>query len=121
MKNAKPSATDEEVFMADLLSGANSSFWDAVPSPDPTPKKRKRPTRDLPDIQPETNSQASIGTQNIDIDAGRKPKKYESSCSAEDIAALLEGAEDWDWDDMLSPVKKKPAVCHFHARIISRL
>ena len=30
-----------------------------------------------------------------------------------DIAALLEGAEDWDWDDMLSPVRKKPVVCLF--------
>lgn len=38
---------DETAFMADLLSGIDDSFFDAVPSPDQPSKSRKRPRSPL--------------------------------------------------------------------------
>ncbi|EJD05682.1 Dna2-domain-containing protein [Fomitiporia mediterranea MF3/22] len=106
MPSSRHSAQDEAVFMQELLSGVDSSFFDAVPSPDPTPKKRKRPTEELSE-----NKHLSGQKENANVvfeSAKKKPRALGSQDY--DIAALLEGAEDWDWDDMLSPVRKKPAV-----------
>ncbi|KAH8109923.1 Dna2-domain-containing protein [Phellopilus nigrolimitatus] len=93
MTYAKPTVQDEASFMEGLLSGIDSSFFDAVPSPDPTPKKP----------QCTTTIPRCTGSPS--------PQKLEGDV---DLGALLEGAEDWDWDDMnddlFSSVEDKSVV-----------
>lgn len=97
---AMPPAThtvkEEEAFLNDLLSGLNESFFDAVPSPDPSPAKptRTRNVRNYTPVKPKRETKSPLITKTEDVD----------------MAALMEGAEDWDWDDMeadfLTPKKK---------------
>lgn len=111
MPHAKPSEQDEASFMNDLLAGIDASFFDAVPSPDPVSKKQPKkyfvtpaPPRPTPTLM-----------QNVMTEEEPKSKKRRVSGAlaneVEDIDALLEGAEGWDWDDMeedfLSPRKRK--------------
>ena len=80
--------------MESLLSGLNDSFFNAVPSPDPSPVKpapsRHRTTPNKPKSRPVP---PSITPEDVDM------------------AALVDGAENWDWDDMesdfLTPKKKQ--------------
>jgi DNA replication ATP-dependent helicase Dna2 len=44
MPPAKPSAKEEADFMNDLLSGIDDSFFNARPSPSPSPQKLLRPS-----------------------------------------------------------------------------
>ena len=74
--------------MNGLLSGLNDSFFNAVPSPDPSPVKPYRLTP-LKRLAPPAPS----ATHDVDM------------------AALVDGAENWDWDDMesdfLTPKKNR--------------
>ena len=47
MTQVKHSINDEDEFMKGLLSGIDDSFFNAVPSPDPSPKKRKKYTEEF--------------------------------------------------------------------------
>lgn len=112
--------------MQDLLSGLDSSVFDVPPSPDvvrkpaSTSKTHRSPLRHI---------------YNTPI----KPKRFKSSVSHitsplaqktprlnpenDDVGSLLEGAEDWDWDDMnsdfLTPKKSpKRRVSVSHPRAI---
>ncbi|KAL5490161.1 DNA2 [Sanghuangporus weigelae] len=102
----KPSAQDESAFMEDLLLGIDSSFFDTALSPDPTPKKRKRTFCEPPESQ-NTSTQSTV-----DFGAAHTPTKKKSRPSdtlgGADLVALFEGAENWDWDDAFSPVRKRP-------------
>ncbi|THH05716.1 hypothetical protein EW145_g4595 [Phellinidium pouzarii] len=90
MAYAKPSAQEEASFMEDLLSGIDSSFFDAMPSPDPTPQKNKERS---------TRSNAGTDQQKQTTDLSTEARTARKDLSF-DMAALLEGAEDWDWNDM---------------------
>jgi DNA replication ATP-dependent helicase Dna2 len=102
-----PTAAQEADFMNDLLAGLDQddSFWNAVPTPDTTPVKPSpsfaKQSRSRPPITP-NKPQNSIAKQ--------KPV----TPGDVDMAALLEGAEDWDWSDMnsdfISPVKKTTTI-----------
>lgn len=87
--------TDEDAFMVSLLSGLNDSFFDAVPSPDPSPVKVKLPE----------------SKEKIAPAADTLPAASYVAGDDVDIAALTQGAEDWNWDDMesdfLTPKKDK--------------
>ncbi|KAL5511792.1 DNA2 [Sanghuangporus vaninii] len=102
----KPSAQDESAFMEDLLLGIDSSFFDTALSPDPTPKKRKRTFCEPPE------SQIASKQSTLDFGAGHTPTKKKlrpsDTLGEADLVTLFEGAENWDWDDGLSPVRKRP-------------
>ncbi|KAJ7044139.1 Dna2-domain-containing protein [Mycena alexandri] len=95
-----PTAAEEAEFMKNLLAEMDDSFWNAIPTPDPTPAKP------APAQQSQPRRKAPTKPQNT-----TKPQKPITPGDV-DMAALLEGAEDWDWSDMnsdfLSPVKKSP-------------
>ncbi|KAF7984152.1 hypothetical protein HWV62_16810 [Athelia sp. TMB] len=98
MPPAKHTSEEEQAFMNDLLSGLDDSFFNAIPSPDPSPVKRRSPQKRLPMTPKKLR---------------RKSPKKSVTANIEDIdmSALMEGAEDWNWDDMeadfLTPEKKK--------------
>ncbi|KAH0579057.1 hypothetical protein H2248_003215 [Termitomyces sp. 'cryptogamus'] len=100
MPPATHSAVDEAAFMADLLGNLDDSFWNAVPTPEsspvkPVPSKMMTPRRPPPQGKRPT---------------APSPSKVFSAGDV-DVAALLEGAEDWDWDDAASDIlspKKSP-------------
>lgn len=85
---------DEDAFMNNLLSGL-----DSAPQPE-HPPKFKRPASCSSTIPrtPSRNASSSSATRNDDLE----------------ISMLLDGAENWDWNDMeadfLTP--KKPNVVH---------
>jgi DNA replication ATP-dependent helicase Dna2 len=94
MPPATRTANDEAIFMSNL-------FDDLDREVSKNSKKDKSPT--------ET---ASLGTPNSTRETQPKPV---SACNksledADDFSALLEGAEDWNWEDMesdfLTPKKK---------------
>ena len=84
------SVDDESAFMDGLLAGIDSSFFDAVPSPAPSPKKARRP----PSVPAASDTTQTVPTRTSG-NAGVSHTNEESA-----LAQLLEGAEDWDWDDM---------------------
>ncbi len=101
-----PKARDEDAFMADLLAGLDDSFFNAVPSPDATPKKKCSET-----------SRTTAGSYGSQLSTGlvgqrNPPENLVSQAVDENLDQLLEGAEDWDWNDMngdfLSPKKASP-------------
>ncbi|GLB41287.1 putative DNA replication factor Dna2 [Lyophyllum shimeji] len=92
----------EAAFMADLLVDLDSSFWNAVPTPDPSPRK-PTPTQIL---TPRRRDAQNPAVKPL----APSPSKVFSAGEV-DMATLLEGAENWDWDDMNSDVltpKKTP-------------
>lgn len=103
------STKDEAEFMAGLLGDLDDSFWNAVPTPDPSPVKPP-PSRHPITPQPQRNlPKFEIPPKYIPSHpSGPSPSKVFSAGDV-DISALLEGAEDWDWDDMNSdlPTPKK--------------
>ncbi|KAK7048375.1 DNA replication helicase [Favolaschia claudopus] len=100
-----PTAAEEADFMKNLLAGLDQddSFWNSAPTPDTSPVKPppviQRSGPPAPPITP---------TKPQNTKAIQKP----ISPGDVDMAALLEGAEDWDWSDMnsdlMSPTKKSP-------------
>ncbi|KAJ7784549.1 DNA replication factor Dna2-domain-containing protein [Mycena metata] len=99
-----PTAAEEAEFMKNLMAELDGSFWNASPTPDPTPAKPApaQQSQSRPKVPPVTPTKPQ---------STAKPQKPITPGDI-DMAALLEGAEDWDWSDMnsdfLSPVKKSP-------------
>lgn len=107
--------------MQDLLSGLDSSVFDAPPSPD-APRKplssSKRPKSPLTHIcrTPRKIKRVKSKLAHV-LSPVAEPKlpslfsKISDENAKDDAAFLLDGAEDWDWDDMnadfLTP-KKSP-------------
>lgn len=89
----------------------NDAFWNAVPSPNVTPVKRPPlkapPSKRAPTVTPTKQRPGTAATtQGSSSVAVPSPAEV-------DIAALLEGAEDWDWTDMNSDFtspKKAPVT-----------
>ncbi|KAK7049300.1 DNA replication endonuclease-helicase Dna2 [Paramarasmius palmivorus] len=98
------SEAEEIAFMKDLISGMDDSFWNAVPSPDPSPVKKKFPTNTAPRTPVKPHKHISV-KKNVP-----SPSKVFSAGSEDiDAATLMEGV-DWDWDMNfeISPKKEKP-------------
>lgn len=88
----------EAAFMSQLLQGLDESFWSAVPSPDPSPIKKKKP---LPPVTPCTPTKCRQPAQTKQILSSTV-----FSANDHDIAAFLEGSDNWDLDaDPFSPIK----------------
>ncbi|GBE84559.1 DNA replication ATP-dependent helicase/nuclease dna2 [Sparassis crispa] len=81
---------EEADFLNDLLSGLDSSFFNAASSSDPP--EIPSPHKKCPNVIPKTPTKV-LTPRNVDLDE------------------LVAGAEDWDWDDMnsdfMSPKKPK--------------
>ncbi|KAL6302085.1 Dna2-domain-containing protein [Sparassis latifolia] len=81
---------EEADFLNDLLSGPDSSFFNAASSSDPP--EIPSPHKKCPNVIPKTPTKV-LTPRNVDLDE------------------LVAGAEDWDWDDMnsdfMSPKKPK--------------
>ncbi|KAJ7672725.1 DNA replication factor Dna2-domain-containing protein [Mycena rosella] len=103
MPPTMPTAAEEAEFMKSLLSDLDDSFWNAVPTPDPSPAKPPLVASSHTSTAPITPTKPPTRTT-----AATKPL----TPGDVDMSALLDGAEDWDWSDMnsdfLSPVKKSP-------------
>jgi DNA replication ATP-dependent helicase Dna2 len=84
MPPATHTAAEEDDFMTGLLFGLNDSFFNAQPSPDPSPVK---PARRFTPLKPKPRPVPSFAAPITDD---------------VDMAALVDGAENWDWDDMES-------------------
>ena len=83
--------------MNGLLSCLTDSFFSAVPSPDP---KRAPSRRRVSPVKPKSRPVLS----------GKPPVVITADVDV-DMAALVDGAENWDWDDMesdfLTPKKNR--------------
>lgn len=82
---------DELSFMNGLLAGIDNSFFDAVPSPDPSPKKIKASAKSC--AKP-AGIECNSSSPNV------KGTTKSNEVTESDLASLLEGAENWDWNDM---------------------
>jgi DNA replication ATP-dependent helicase Dna2 len=97
---------DENAFMADLLGGLDDSFWNAVPTPDSSPikssvpRQRTTPSKHQP--------QHFAATSRPKASATAPPPSKMLSAGDIDLTELLQGAENWDWDDDLLTPKKSP-------------
>jgi hypothetical protein len=95
--NMAPASAEEAALMAELL--ADISNDPKIPSP--TVKPKAPPPRFSP--------KAAFTPRRT---PGRCPKRSAQKASHvainedADMAMLLDGAEDWSWDDMLTPVKR---------------
>ncbi|KAI0317541.1 AAA domain-containing protein [Amylostereum chailletii] len=110
MAPATHTAADEDSFMRDLLSGIDSSFFDAVPSPDPTPVKAKSTNPILPSSPRVTRPELITPTRPRVVKkciasplAKRQPSpKLGVSYTAGDVD-IENAAEGWDWDAANAP------------------
>lgn len=105
---------DEAAFMSQLLQGLDESFWSAVPSPDPSPIKQRKSIQ--PATAPCTPTKPRHPAQTKQILSSTV-----FSADSHDLAAFLEGSENWDLDaDPFSPIKPSsssktvtPINCNF--------
>jgi DNA replication ATP-dependent helicase Dna2 len=114
MPSPKVTHQDEADFMRSLLSGLDSAHATSAPI---TPSKFKKPQKVERVLQkmksPKFKTSIKIEDQGY-LPTVKAPQDQE------DLSALLEGADDWDWSDMTdfltpkkapvpSPQKSKPA------------
>lgn len=100
--------------MHELLAGIDDSIFDAIPSPDQPQRHVPSKTKVQPSPvrcifkTPEKQQHGRVATPK----STRSPAQTKENGQAEDLVALLEGAEDWDWEDMhadfLTPKKTVP-------------
>lgn len=136
--------------MADLLSGLDDSFFNAIPTPDPSPQKNTRPASALKSAsQPLSvfngNNQALHAdtyfeaTYNTPTSLKYTDTKFVGmvqdrdtsvalACATEvkledvDMVSLFDGAESWDWDDMNDDfMSPKKAKSKVRSSIISSM
>lgn len=114
------SEQEESDFMNDLLFGVDDSFFNAVPSPDPTPKKGHvlgRTTSRLSLIQ-RTPTKNRTPRKAL-VKSPLSTRKNASAGNDQGLDLLLEGAESWDWDDMntdfLTP-EHRDCIQHLNVR-----
>ncbi|KAJ4472562.1 Dna2-domain-containing protein [Lentinula edodes] len=105
------SAQEEAALLHDLFAELDESVWNAPPTPDPSPA-RKRPTGLQVAQEPRTPSnknklKLAARSPTAFKHVGPSPSRVFSANDA-DIEAMLEGVEDdWDWDvNEISPMKK---------------
>ncbi|KAG7095095.1 hypothetical protein E1B28_005882 [Marasmius oreades] len=104
MPPINPTKAEEADFMKNLLAGLDDSFWNAVPTPDPSPtKKNKEATGNLPRT-PVKGSKHTC-SQSTPILSKSSPSKLQDSAAEE----LMKGVEGWDWDMNYEISPKKPS------------
>ena len=100
--------------MDQLLSGLDTEFHSTFQASDSLaiPPSAKQ-TKNLKEkhVCPGTRSRSPTPTKS----PGESPIEVDNvavdiDITAEDISVLFEGAENWDWNDMPSPVKPKSMV-----------
>lgn len=106
------SAAEEDDFMKNLLSGINDDFFLAHPSPHTTPSKPRQTLtcvsspenlhKPMYSIPSTPNSQRSTTKKRK-----RNPRTDGVNQEQVDLEGLLMGADDWDWNDMVSPTHIK--------------
>ncbi|KAL1745905.1 DNA replication factor Dna2-domain-containing protein [Schizophyllum fasciatum] len=111
MKVAVHTKEEEDAFMASLLSDIDESFWNAQPSPDPSPVKRSpaKPRRRV--ASPEKPRQLPSSPLARLPTTPTKPRH--ATATDFDMGAFLDGCDDWDLDnvsDMLSPQKPRASA-----------
>ena len=144
MAPVKHSAKDEDAFMANLLAGIDNSILDASPFPNPptsrnrklysTPTKSKRATpydrKPISSLSRTSSGESQKSSDADDSQAETLISNYDHADTTNqtlvyfDVSGLLDGAEDWDWDDMndfLSPNKRSPKKVCTHFCIFSFL
>ena len=102
MAPAIHTAKDEAAFMADLLGGLDDSRCFPVPTTDPSPVGYRVPHGCKTPSKPRIRKPATMAHPQVTASVPPPCKVL----SADDInmAELLQGAEDWDWDDdLLTP------------------
>lgn len=136
MPPAFHSKEEEDAFMKDLLSGLDSSIFDAPPSPDVprraakqvsstarSPLKRSPHKLVLKTPTKQKHVKTSISPLNAKINKSTPTLSVKSEHNEnvtaggqiEDLTQLCDGAEGWDWDDMNSDFmtpKRSPAKRH---------
>lgn len=110
---SKISQQDETDFMHSLLRGLDNTFSSVPPW---TPSKSKKPKKvervldmKVPSFKAPNKADGKDTLPDIAPTSATAPQEEI------DMNALLEGAEDWDWSDMLTPKKaasspKKPKL-----------
>lgn len=106
---------DESAFMAALLSGMDTSLPTHVRD-GPKSSSREKPIKRQPQLTVQTTAIVSTPSKkkHSPKSAPRSARRHASPSKSprkEELSALLDGAEDWDWDDMnsdfLTPKKPK--------------
>jgi hypothetical protein len=108
-----PTTAQESAFLDDLLAGVDLDTFTYIPSPDTTPVKSisSRPTK-----RPRSRSPAKFSSSLLTpTKKENKSKKLSAKPLDETIGNtenqqlhdLLEGADEWDWDDWNTPKKVK--------------
>ncbi|KAJ7109745.1 DNA replication factor Dna2-domain-containing protein [Mycena crocata] len=110
MPPAMHTAAEEAEFMKNLLADMDDSFWNATPTPDPTPAKPSAAASSL------ATSKAAPLTPTKPSNKNNAPPKVSKPLTPGDVdmAALLDGAEDWDWSDMNSDFISPPETVPIH-------
>ena len=102
--------------MRDLLEGIDESIFDCVPSPDQPRRRAPSPSKTRIQLSP-VRCTARTPNARTPKKHARTPKSTRTPNRAKEneqaeIAALLEGVDDWDWSDMhadfMTPKKPSP-------------
>jgi hypothetical protein len=113
--NSMPATDEENAFMAGLLSDISDDFFAAAPSPSTTlVKPRPSPPSLKRARSPENPRHPPSPLLRTPKKPPRSPKKQRRTPRAlplldqqVNVDDLLAGADDWEWDDMLTPKKDK--------------
>ncbi|KAL1751935.1 DNA replication factor Dna2-domain-containing protein [Schizophyllum commune] len=109
MPAAKSTKEEEDAFMAGLISDLDESFWNAQPSPDSSPVKRRSPAKRRRVESPEKTRTTPLSPLAIRTPITPTRKRH-ATATEFDMGDFLAGCDDWDLDnvsDMLSPKKVK--------------
>lgn len=112
---------EETAFMQSLLAGIDDSFFNAVPSPDPPRKRVPSSTKvHLSPVRCLYKTPKKNRNGRVTSPLTHRSPLPKDAADTENLALLLEGAEDWDWADMeadfMTPKKatpRKQKVCYF--------
>ncbi|KAF9448170.1 Dna2-domain-containing protein [Macrolepiota fuliginosa MF-IS2] len=109
MPPARVSQQDEADFMQSLLSGLDNTLSSNPPTTPSKSKKPKKVERVLERVKTPNKTPKKLKDEHAlpTTSTTSAPMSQED----DDMAALLEGAEDWDWSDMndfITPKKSKP-------------
>ncbi|GJE93896.1 DNA replication ATP-dependent helicase/nuclease DNA2 [Phanerochaete sordida] len=113
MPPARPTAAEEAAFMRDLLDGIDESIFDCVPSPDQPRRRAPTPSKTRIQLSPvRCTARTPKKHGRVATPKNTRTPTRAKENEQQEIAALLEGVEDWDWSDMhadfMTPKKPSP-------------
>ena len=94
--------------MADLLGGLDDSCRIAVPTTESSPVTRKYSVPHRCETPPKYRNRKPATLAHPQVAAPLLPPSKVLSAADINMSELLQGAEDWDWDDDLLTPKKSP-------------